>query len=55
MDFRTERHTKLAHLRRMRFGTPANPHSESIGAQTCDLFQETLAAAEADSTSTQPG
>lgn len=44
MDVRTERHTELTHLRRTRFG-----------AQTCDLFQETLAAAEADSTSTQPG
>ncbi|MBP9219229.1 MAG: hypothetical protein KBD39_01875 [Sterolibacterium sp.] len=59
MDFRTERHTKLAHLRRMRFGAPANPHSESLGTQTCGLLQETLAAdvaaAEADSTSTQPG
>lgn len=46
---------ELAHLRRMRFGV----RSESLSAQTLDLFQETLAAdvaaAEADSTSTQPG
>jgi len=56
---------ELAHLRRMRFGV----RSESLGAQTLDLFQETLAAdvaaaeaelarqaavAEANSSSAQP-